>query len=714
MYQSAINAASALQKQVYETPQNKSEKTQNTQPSFSSNEGFRGYSVEVLSPPPSHFLCPITQDLMTEPVSVSCGHTFERSAIADWVKARKHNCPSCNQSININPNTWTPNWGIKSGIEEWKQKNEEPVVPLALSDSQSTLDLDKSDLLLKMAELHLKRDDFGKAVESYEEALQSTDSIETYLAYANLLEKVHSPKAGKAFLYLGRVYGKENKGERAIEAYQKASALDPENRAFLEELERCLELSNKTVDAVRCCEQLIALGKVQGCSLSVLCEYYKDRIALEPNEPRHYRAYWTFLKENGSKEAAKEVKHKLREVEHNAETYLAYANSLEIAHSPKAGKAFLYLGRLYDKENNGERAVDAYQKAVALQPDNRNFLEELAEYLKRFDRTKEAIHCYEQLISLGKTQACPLSVLTKYYECMTTLEPNEPRHYRAYWTFLKEHGKREAAKEVKCKLREIEGISWETENIVLKKKVTKLKERLIEMEKGTTILQEAVTTLQQRALELEEIEYLRDCLHRSTIIKLTNNDPSVKTVNFSANCVSLSLEAIKMFAKILEKNQMLQQLNLSGKRIGNEGALALAGALEKNQVLQQLNLSRNQIGNEGALALAGALEKNQVLQQLNLTWNQIGNEGALALAEALEKNRVLTQLNLIKGNDQIKGEGLQALIALMVKTQTIIDNSFLNDRSYLRHLSPFNNELLMQQFSLLCRVRYGKIINLLE
>ena len=264
MYQSTINAASALQKQVYETPQNKSEKTQNTQPSFSSNEGFRGYSVEVLSPPPSHFLCPITQDLMTEPVSVSCGHTFERSAIADWVKARKHNCPSCNQSININPNTWAPNWGIKSGIEEWKQKNEEPVVPLTLSDSQSTLDLDKSDLLLKMAELHLKRDDFGKAVESYEEALQSTDSIETYLAYANLLEKAHSPKARKAFLYLGRLYGKENKGERAIEAYQKASALDPENRTFLEEFAQCLEHCNKRAEAAECYEKLIQILTEKG------------------------------------------------------------------------------------------------------------------------------------------------------------------------------------------------------------------------------------------------------------------------------------------------------------------------------------------------------------------------------------------------------------------------------------------------------------------
>lgn len=33
---------------------------------------------------PEHYICPITQELMTEPVIISSGHTFEKSAIVEW------------------------------------------------------------------------------------------------------------------------------------------------------------------------------------------------------------------------------------------------------------------------------------------------------------------------------------------------------------------------------------------------------------------------------------------------------------------------------------------------------------------------------------------------------------------------------------------------------------------------------------------------------
>ena len=33
---------------------------------------------------PSDFLCPISHELMVDPVSPLCGHTFERKAIEQW------------------------------------------------------------------------------------------------------------------------------------------------------------------------------------------------------------------------------------------------------------------------------------------------------------------------------------------------------------------------------------------------------------------------------------------------------------------------------------------------------------------------------------------------------------------------------------------------------------------------------------------------------
>ena len=41
------------------------------------------------------FHCPITQQLMVEPVSSKYGHTYEKAAIERWV-AKYHTCPMTN------------------------------------------------------------------------------------------------------------------------------------------------------------------------------------------------------------------------------------------------------------------------------------------------------------------------------------------------------------------------------------------------------------------------------------------------------------------------------------------------------------------------------------------------------------------------------------------------------------------------------------------
>jgi hypothetical protein len=38
----------------------------------------------------SGFLCPITHELMTDPVTDPDGHSYERSAIEDWLKKEGH------------------------------------------------------------------------------------------------------------------------------------------------------------------------------------------------------------------------------------------------------------------------------------------------------------------------------------------------------------------------------------------------------------------------------------------------------------------------------------------------------------------------------------------------------------------------------------------------------------------------------------------------
>ncbi|PNH07323.1 E3 ubiquitin-protein ligase [Tetrabaena socialis] len=72
------------------------------------------------APPDPMFLCPITQDVMTDPVIATDGYTYERAAIVDWL-ARKATSPLTNQRLPAG-NALIPNHGLRSAIMEWKQK----------------------------------------------------------------------------------------------------------------------------------------------------------------------------------------------------------------------------------------------------------------------------------------------------------------------------------------------------------------------------------------------------------------------------------------------------------------------------------------------------------------------------------------------------------------------------------------------------------------
>mmetsp|Transcript_12578 Transcript_12578/g.18999 ORF Transcript_12578/g.18999 Transcript_12578/m.18999 type:complete len:443 (-) Transcript_12578:295-1623(-) len=88
----------------------------------------RGYSTaSSLSPPkriasrqgpPDEFLCPITQELMQDPVIAQDGHTYERTAIEAWLTTGNGTSPMTNQPLTSG--TLLPNFNLKSQISSWK------------------------------------------------------------------------------------------------------------------------------------------------------------------------------------------------------------------------------------------------------------------------------------------------------------------------------------------------------------------------------------------------------------------------------------------------------------------------------------------------------------------------------------------------------------------------------------------------------------------
>lgn len=67
---------------------------------------------------PDSFICPITQELMNDPVIAEDGHTYERSAISAWLE-KSTDSPITREPIS--KHLLIPNRALKGAIEEWQK-----------------------------------------------------------------------------------------------------------------------------------------------------------------------------------------------------------------------------------------------------------------------------------------------------------------------------------------------------------------------------------------------------------------------------------------------------------------------------------------------------------------------------------------------------------------------------------------------------------------
>ncbi|KAL1558059.1 U-box domain-containing protein 13 [Salvia divinorum] len=70
---------------------------------------------------PDDFRCPISLELMKDPVIVSTGQTYERSCIEKWLEAGHSTCPKTQQALTST--ALTPNYVLRSLIAQWCEAN---------------------------------------------------------------------------------------------------------------------------------------------------------------------------------------------------------------------------------------------------------------------------------------------------------------------------------------------------------------------------------------------------------------------------------------------------------------------------------------------------------------------------------------------------------------------------------------------------------------
>lgn len=71
---------------------------------------------------PHDFLCPITHEIMREPVICSDGYTYEKSAISEWFMSGKYTSPMTNELLT--KTDYNLNTELRNKIYEFLENTE--------------------------------------------------------------------------------------------------------------------------------------------------------------------------------------------------------------------------------------------------------------------------------------------------------------------------------------------------------------------------------------------------------------------------------------------------------------------------------------------------------------------------------------------------------------------------------------------------------------
>merc|ERR1711964_124030 len=102
---------------------------QNCQPISERRAELTKATTEVERAPPSSdnssdddhdYLCPITQEVMRDPVMASDGQTYEREAIEDWFKEGHMTSPNTNETLP--DQKLIPNYSLKNLCDKYRKK----------------------------------------------------------------------------------------------------------------------------------------------------------------------------------------------------------------------------------------------------------------------------------------------------------------------------------------------------------------------------------------------------------------------------------------------------------------------------------------------------------------------------------------------------------------------------------------------------------------
>ena len=71
--------------------------------------------------PPVDFFCPITQEMMVDPVICADGHSYERAAISQWLSSH---ATSPKTNAQLEHTNLIPNHTLRGSIEQFREQQQ--------------------------------------------------------------------------------------------------------------------------------------------------------------------------------------------------------------------------------------------------------------------------------------------------------------------------------------------------------------------------------------------------------------------------------------------------------------------------------------------------------------------------------------------------------------------------------------------------------------
>lgn len=114
-----------------------------------------------------------------------------------------------------------------------------------------------------------------------------------------------------------------------------------------------------------------------------------------------------------------------------------------------------------------------------------------------------------------------------------------------------------------------------------------------------------------------------------------------------ANGNGFGYDGVRYICGPLKKSQTIKTLELSGNNIGDDGAEIIAKVLlPMHKYLRELYVDDNKIGNDGAKELGEGLLHNKYLETFSISKNLIYTDGCRTLCFAVQSNGVMKRLRL--------------------------------------------------------------------